>query len=569
MNMKCIGFIGFLLIVMFTFPMSSYADVSESKTWTITFNTEIDPTTVNEDSIKVSDLEGNMVGVQVDVISDKVVEVRSPSTGYEQGSTYLLRVSSGILSEEGVPLKEEIVLDFTIRSETADNQSDLGTHEHEIGESMDIYSPDVSLNSYGIEEQNIDLMGISKKGENLSRLVSIEGDQLKIDTEEGLLPLDMNEAYKLKVYMKNGDRYYITFRTSGLPIISSDQDEERFILVPAQPEKGFNYPYFLRIPSDEHKQRNEDSARRLMVVPNNTGPTEGMLDTLERTQEESFRYPLVRDIGEKLWSPVLIPAFPRYRARYDGGYFYSHALDRYTMTLDDMYSDMKDDDRFLQSLNREDLTLNDIEKMSGLDLQLESMIDHAISYLNENNQGVESDKVFLSGYSAEGNFTNRWAALHPERVKAVASGGVNSTAIIPMEEIDGRELIYPIGVADVEEITGQPFDLKAYNNVANFMYQGEGDRNDTYQYSDTFGPEEKQLIKDFMGEEMYPTRWENNKELYFQSSAEGAFGLYYDLGHEITDYMISDLVEFFRANRESEQPVYPSSTDYLEVDSGQ
>ncbi|MCD5324166.1 MULTISPECIES: alpha/beta hydrolase family protein [Pontibacillus] len=563
---KLIWFLGIMLVLIFTIPSNVSAEVMGSKKWNVTFSTDVDERTINDETVKVEKLNGDRVEVELHMKAPDELEIRPPSNGYTPGETYVLYVSSKIESTDGVRLKDEVFLDFTIEQENnTSNTGNAETYTHEVTGPLDAFEPSVLLDDYSIMEEDIDLMGIAKDGDNLTRTLKVDGERLSIDTSDGLLPLELNASYVLKVYMKSGARHYINFTTDGLPSLPQDTDGG-VIMIPADPEEGFNYPYFLRLPSERYKEENEGKTRRLMVVPNNTGSSNEYVDTLKRTKEQIRGYSLSRVIPERLWVPTLTPAFPRYRVGYDHGYFYTHALDRYTMNVKNMLPNMRTDERFIDRIESEGLEIKDFNNLARVDLQLEAMIDHAINYLNERGEEIASDKVFLSGYSAEGNFTNRWAALHPDRVKAVASGGVNSTAIIPMEEYKGEELIYPIGVGDLEQLIGKPFDLEAYNRVANFMYQGEDDRNDTYQYGDTFGPEEKRLIKELMGEEMYPTRWENNKELYFESGANGAFGLYYDTGHEIPGDTVSDLIEFFEKNRAPDELWLPSSSSYVEVD---
>ncbi|KGP89868.1 hypothetical protein N780_09470 [Pontibacillus chungwhensis BH030062] len=564
--MKTIWFLGVMVMLICILPTEVSAEVSESKKWNVLFSTDMDERTINGETVKVKKLNGDRLEVELHMKAPDKLEVRPPANGYTSGENYILYVSSEVESIDGVPLKEEVFLDFTIEQENNTSKSgNMKTYNHELVSPIDAFEPSVLLGDYSIVEEDIDLMGVARDGENLSRTLKVDGKGLSIGTENGLLPLELNTSYLLKIYMKSGDRHYINFATDGLPALPQDS-EGSVVMIPADPAEGFYYPYFLRLPSERYKEKNEGETRRLMVVSNNTGPTNNYLDTLKSTREELNRYMLSRHVPDKLWVPTLMPAFPRYRAGYNGGYFYTHALDRYTMNLKNMLPIMKSDERFLRQIEAEDLAVKDFRNLTRVDLQLEAMIDHAINYLNDRGEGIATDKVFLSGYSAEGNFTNRWAALHPDRVKAVASGGVNSTAIIPMKEYKGEELIYPIGVGDLEELTGESFNLDAYNRVANFMYQGEEDRNDTYQYGDTFGPEEKRLIKKLMGEEMYPTRWENNKRLYFESGANGAFGLYLDTGHEITDEAERDLIEFFKKNRASNALWLPSSSSYVDVD---
>ncbi len=60
-----------------------------------------------------------------------------------------------------------------------------------------------------------------------------------------------------------------------------------------------------------------------------------------------------------------------------------------------------------------DTLKNEEGKLVRIDLQLINMIEDAKSRLLERNIELE-DKVFLTGFSASGSFTNRFTVLHPQ-----------------------------------------------------------------------------------------------------------------------------------------------------------
>ena len=253
-----------------------------------------------------------------------------------------------------------------------------------------------------------------------------------------------------------------------------------------------------------------------------------------------------------------MPAFPRYRFNIDNEYFLTHSLDRMSVLLTAAcVKTYLADSRFQSQMKLSGLRGKDFEAMARVDKQLEAMIDHAIGYLNGYEHNVDGKKVFLFGFSASGNFANRWALLYPDRVKGVIAGGTNSQPTIPAKEVDGEKLIFPIGVYDYKGITGKEFSKEAYGKVANFIFQGERDEADTYGMPDTFGPEENRLIKVVLGEKMYPNRWERSKSLFFAHGGSANFMVYKGMGHNWDDNVVTDMARFVDANRDSAAPVYP------------
>jgi|SRR5215469_2890118 len=144
---------------------------------------------------------------------------------------------------------------------------------------------------------------------------------------------------------------------------------------------------------------------------------------------------------------------------------------------------------YTQSLNRPALLAKD-DHLSRIDLQLLGMIQHARELLRS--LGIlTKPKIFMDGFSASGCFVNRFTALHPEAVRALAAGGINGLPIFPLEAYRGNKLPYPIGVADLKELTGTPFDAESYKRVSQYLYMGSLDPKDTLPFSDAWDDNER------------------------------------------------------------------------------
>ena len=282
------------------------------------------------------------------------------------------------------------------------------------------------------------------------------------------------------------------------------------LVVDAAPEKGFSFPYLLRIPKTA-------GASYLLVEPNNTGKVADDFSVHEQAAHELSRRAVGAYVSTRLQLPLLVPVFPRREKEWQ---IYTHMLDRDVMTLSD-------------------------GPLRRLDLQLLAMIDDAQSRLAAFGRPVEK-KVLLTGFSASGTFANRFTLMHPERVRAVATGGLNGLLMIPAPTLDSVALPYPLGLSDFERITGSRFDEDAWRRVPQFIYMGAKDDNDAVQFDDGYSADEKALVFRTLGETMQPDRWQRVQEIYRQSGANATFRTYPHMGHG-TDRQINDeITEFFR-----------------------
>lgn len=292
--------------------------------------------------------------------------------------------------------------------------------------------------------------------------------------------------------------------------------QDTLITVSANPTAGFRNDYLLFIPRGTSKGRKTT----LLVEPNNSGFTS---DSLEKHREAAIFVATERSIGNnastELKIPFLVPIFPRPK---DRPLVYTHALDRDAMTSED-------------------------EDIQRLDLQLKAMIKDARTLLARLEVPVE-EKVLMTGFSASGSFVNRFAFLHPEILKAVAAGGLNGILMLPKKEMNFYSLNYPLGINDLQAITGKDFDLQAYRELPQFFFMGALDDNDAVPYDDAYSSEERQLIFNTVGKEMQPQRWEKCQQIYRDEGVNARFRTYEEVGHWSTGEINLEVIYFLKAH---------------------
>lgn len=92
--------------------------VPKTKDWTIRFNKEIDPTTVNQANFHVQYNRNTINDIDIVLNADKKsVTVKAPKDGYDEGKTYFLYIESDILTRSGKSLSQPIKFKFTVPME--------------------------------------------------------------------------------------------------------------------------------------------------------------------------------------------------------------------------------------------------------------------------------------------------------------------------------------------------------------------------------------------------------------------------------------------------------------------
>ncbi len=282
----------------------------------------------------------------------------------------------------------------------------------------------------------------------------------------------------------------------------------------ANPGAGFNFPFYLFIPEGA----STEDVLTLIVEPNNSGFVD---DDFQKHREKAERiarldFYMGNYLSTNLGQPLMVPVFPRSRSQWE---IYTHSLDR---------------DAMLQKGN----------SLERIDKQLIQMIDEAKSELETLGYRVE-ERVFMTGFSASGTFANRFTALHPEKVKAVAAGGINGLLIMPMDSLESRPLNYPIGVNDFNMLTGEDFKTREFINTPQFLFMGERDENDAIPFEDGYNKEERELIFELLGEQMMPNRWQACIKAYQSNGVNAIFKTYKETGHEQTSEIKGDVLKFF------------------------
>ena len=284
------------------------------------------------------------------------------------------------------------------------------------------------------------------------------------------------------------------------------------IRIEANAAKGFAYPYYLFVPSELREAKAQKQTHTFVVIPNNTGKTDDLLEVHEADVKKRIKQNGA--IAGLLKTAILMPVFPRPATDWK---IYTHALDR-----DAMLTDKKEYARF--------------------DRQLVAMIDDARARLKKDNLKFDK-RVLLTGFSASGMFANRFVFLHPDRVKAAAIGSPGGWAIAPAANHKEKTLRYPIGTGDFESVSGEKLDLRKLRKVPLFIFLGDKDDNDSVIFGDSYDAEDKELIFEFFGKTPVE-RWEVSKTLYRQAAMNAEFKLYPDVKHTVTAQIRDDIIAF-------------------------
>lgn len=510
-------------------------NVPLTKPWTITFSRDF---ALDEIDGIVIEKNNEFIPVKIRIIGTDEIIVE-PVKAYEKNTKYTLKIFLNNLNRYSMDF-------YTVEEGEVDNG------DFEIinwKDKIDIYNGIMDLASINLREEDLLGFDIIKEGKRTDIDFSIDGTKVIFKNE-----LKLNTSYALRVFTYDS-KYEIRFTSGDLPEIYESGDRI-VVKVPAMPEKGFNWPYYLAIPSNDFKYENQNSKRYLMVDTTNSG-VKSLKETenwVKDTLENMWQYSV--SVAEQLWTPMIMPVFPRTNVSYyyeEHNAIYEHAFDRDIATLHNKVKDPVVRDMLEARYEEKGFNLDDFLR---LDEQLVAMFEHAVDYLNKYGHYVETDKMFLCGYSASGTFTDRLAALQPDKVKAVASGGTLDDMILPLDKYNNKDLIFPIGTYDYRDITGRDFDLSKHNSVARLIYMGKDDTNNTIPYSDCYGDTERNIIISLWGEPVLP-RAQALIKLYGESGGQGIFILDKDTAHGMSRDMGDYVLEFFKANRDIDKPFYP------------
>ena len=317
----------------------------------------------------------------------------------------------------------------------------------------------------------------------------------------------------------------------GIVVISlllSGNVYSKTIVVKANPEKGFHFPYLLKT------SKKTVDANYMVVESNNTGSGNSIKGMTSKAKK-SLNWVLGASISKKLKYPMLMPVFPFGTSALMQNKYYFPQLDSDVLKIDK-------------------------DKYRRIDLQLIAMIDDAREkLLKENNQNI-NEKVIMVGFSSSSLFSARFTFLHPDRVSVAIGGGIGGLLPVPADKINGIEAIYPIGTYDFENITGTKFNLEEYKKTPQFYYQGTKDKSNPFRRgAEDLTDEEYKIVKKLFVDglpfgdkpvslKVSTVMWNNSQKYINQIVDNVKFESPKGLGHEITPKMIRKSTKFIKEN---------------------
>lgn len=316
--------------------------------------------------------------------------------------------------------------------------------------------------------------------------------------------------------MKVSASIFLLLLTVVLPIAAQNANETANdpLRVEASPSDGFSSTYYLYVPRSIRDGADEKREFTMLVIPNNSGKTSDdpafeETDVAEKMKQNAH-------FADRLGVILLEPAFPRPTTEWQ---IYTHALDRDSM-------------------------LTDNAKYRRFDLQLISMINDAFEKLRSD--GIVAEKrVLMFGFSASAMFVDRFAFLHPERVKAAAIGSPGGWPIAPADTYKGKLLRYPIGTGDLKTVAGARLDLTELRRVPLFLFMGDKDTNDSVVFRDSYDKVDEDLIFELFGKTPLE-RWEISRSLYEKNKLNAEFRLYPNVAHTINKEALGDIFAFLK-----------------------
>lgn len=194
-------------------------------------------------------------------------------------------------------------------------------------------------------------------------------------------------------------------------------------------DNGINIPSILAIPLS-------NEVNNQIIVEANNLESEDSKKILEQGIQTGYR---LACLTCDLPAPIIIPLIPSYK---NYPYLQQLSIECFDIPKDD--KNYRIDEQVVRIINKSKAILKDIVGLTA------------------------SDKIFLNGYSSSGVFAQRFALLHPDVVKTACIGGASGSIPVPI-----KDLSYPLGIADYEQLTGKEFDFENYSKIKFRYYVGE------------------------------------------------------------------------------------------------
>ncbi len=194
-----------------------------------------------------------------------------------------------------------------------------------------------------------------------------------------------------------------------------------------------------------------------------------------------------------------------------------------------------------------------VESLTRVDQQLLAMIDDAKSRLESEPYPV-AERIHMSGFSAAGLFSHRFAFLYPNRVRTLTTGGSNGLPLPKASHAD-LSLPYPLGTADYEELTGREFDKQAWADINRYIYVGQEDQGSRdYQHYAPGSARYPDRAETLFGINRVTERFPFVRSQYMEVTDNAEFEIFDGIGHHVDNRMEDAIADFHRQNSPTPNP---------------
>lgn len=381
----------------------------------------------------------------------------------------------------------------------------LRIHHWTLNSPVSAFRPNIPLEG-GLESLlQRPILGMSLPSESGAMRLNFHLDaQREVVIANPIYPMNLLPiAAEVTVQMDLGDNEYvhITFQTNNLDSVRFDGQRQQ-IYIPAAPEAGFHYPYFLIVPPGI-TDANQLSTH-LMVTP----PLCHYHGNSDRHQTlDSALQAITADLYQEFHNASgcvrLYPALPRYRILVDGKWAYASFFDSTVLSL-------STSSQIINLDQDHPITETQIWASQRLDQQLLAMLSHAQAYLAT--QGVQVDtRHLMFGGGSSGHFAYRMSLLHPEVVHAIVALAINGHVTLPCSSYQGVDMPFPIGLSGIEAwgVSLTAAQLETFKALPKFIYMPNVDNNDVLYEEQCYTENQRQAVIATLGERMLPDRWHN------------------------------------------------------------
>ncbi|WP_446898258.1 N-acetylmuramoyl-L-alanine amidase [Clostridium sp. LBM24168] len=170
----------FIFLFLVSFKCSVYAasnyngatignNVEINKVWKITFNKELDESSVNSSTIVVKDSGGNIVQTNLTVENNRCIVDIAPVGNYQYGQAYDVTVKSGVKTATGNILEKDVNLKFYTKKDDSSNKDNLNNKYTVTIDASHGGDDSGGISDSGIKEKDINLSVALKTGEILKK----------------------------------------------------------------------------------------------------------------------------------------------------------------------------------------------------------------------------------------------------------------------------------------------------------------------------------------------------------------------------------------------------------------